>query len=370
MKKQPIRLSEHPGLLSTMASVVSILIGLCFGFLLLLLLNPKNAVAGMGSLLGKGVTDMGNVLYRAAPLIMVGLSVAFAYKVKLFNIGASGQYTIGAFLALTCAIEFQLPWYVCLLAAMVGGAFWGLFPGLFKALFNVNEVLTAIMFNWIGMNLVNFLIPNFPKMLDSDWGASASDRTASLANANPGAILPRMGLDKLFHYSYMNIGFLLAILIAVILWVILKKTTFGYELKACGNNRDAAVYAGINAKKNIILSMVISGAMAGIGGGLYYLAGGGQYTLLQSIEGAGFDGISVALLANCNPLGCIFSAIFLSYLRLGGNAMQSQGFATEATDIVISVIVYLAAFSLLLRMILSGGMGGHKKKNGKKEAAK
>ena len=205
-------------------------------------------------------------------------------------------------------------------------------------------------------------------MLDSDWGASASDRTAALVNANPDAVLPRLGLDKLFHYSYMNIGIFLAMILAVVMWVILKKTTFGYELKACGHNRDAAVYAGISAKKNIVLSMVISGALAGIGGGLYYLAGGGQYTLLQTIEGAGFDGISVALLANCNPLGCIFSAVFLSFLRLGGNAMQSQGYATEATDIVISVIVYLAAFALLIRMILSGGWGRRGKKNRKKEA--
>lgn len=153
------------------------------------------------------------------------------------------------------------------------------------------------------------------------------------------------------------------------MWVILKKTTFGYELKACGNNRDAAMYAGISAKKNVVLSMVISGALAGFGGGLFYLAGGGQYTLLQAIETAGFDGISVALLANCNPIGCIFSAMFLSYLRLGGNAMQSQGYATEATDIVISVIVYLAAFALLIRMFLSGKLGRRRNKNEKKEAA-
>ena len=150
--------------------------------------------------------------------------------------------------------------------------------------------------------------------------------------------------------------------------MVLKKTTFGYELKACGFNRDASTYAGINAKRDIVLSMVIAGAMAGIGGGLFYLAGGGQYNLIQQIESAGFDGISVALLANCNPIGCIFTATFLSYLRLGGNAMQSQGFATETTEIVTSVIVYLAAFSLLLRMFLSGKLGKTKKRE-KKEAA-
>ena len=178
--KKTTRLRDNAGFLSVMASVTSICIGLLFGFILLLLLNPRNALPGMGSLLGKGFTDVGNVLYRAAPLVMVGLAVAFAYQVGLFNIGASGQYTIGAFLALTCAIELQMPWYVCLLAASLGGAIWGLFPGLFKAFFNVNEVLTAIMFNWIGMNLVNFLIPNMPRMLDSDWLRVGSQRCGTV----------------------------------------------------------------------------------------------------------------------------------------------------------------------------------------------
>lgn len=369
--KKKLSLRDNPGLTSVTASVVSILIGLLFGFVLLLILNYKNAFAGMGSLLTKGATDLGNVLYRAAPLVMVGLAVAFAYKVGLFNIGASGQYTIGSFLALTLAIKLRMPWWVCLLAAAIGGAFWGIFPGLFKSLFNVNEVLTSIMFNWIAMNLVNLLIPNMGGMLDADFGAASTDRTAQLSVANPGALLPRLGLDKFFDYPYMNIGIFLAIIIAIILWVVLKKTTFGYELKACGFNRDASNYAGINAKQNIVLSMVIAGAMAGIGGGLYYLAGGGQYNLVQQIESAGFDGISVALLANCNPIGCIFTAIFLSYLRLGGTAMQSQGYATEATEIVTSVIVYLAAFSLLIRMFLSGRLGGKKRHaNPKKEAGK
>lgn len=362
--KKKLRLTENDGFMSVLSSLTSIAIGLLFGLILLLILNPANAFAGMGRMLSKGFTDFGNVLYRSAPLVMVGLAVAFAYKVGLFNIGASGQYTIGAFLALVFAIELQMPWYVCLLVSAVGGAFWGIFPGLFKALFNVNEVLTAIMFNWIGMNLVNFLVPNLPRMLDSDWGASASDRTAALANANPGAIIPRAGLDNLLNYSYMNIGIFIAIVLAVIMWTILQKTTFGYELKACGINRDAAEYAGINSKKNIVLSMVISGALAGIGGGLFYLAGGGQYTLLQQIEVAGFDGITVALLANCNPLGCIFSAIFLSWVNLGGNAMQSQGYATEATEIMTSVIVYLAAFSLLLRTWLTKLLSRKKNEKG------
>ena len=366
--KKSHNLAENEGFMSILASVISIVVGLLFGFLLLLCLNPANAAAGMGSLLTKGATDMGNVLYRSSPLIMVGLSVAFAYKVGLFNIGASGQYTVGTFVALLLAIRYQMPWWVCLIGAAVGGAFWGIFPGLFKALFNVNEVLTSIMFNWIGMNLVNFLVVNTPVMLATAWGSTASDRTANLLDANPAAIVPHGGLDQLLHHPYVNISIFIAIIFAVIIWVVLQKTTFGYELKACGLNRNSAEYAGINSKKNIVLSMVISGALAGIGGGMFYLAGGGQYTVLQIIEAAGFDGITVALLANCHPIGSIFSAIFLSYLRLGGNAMQSQGFATEATEIVTSVIVYLAAFALLMRMTLSKLMT--RKKAKKEENAK
>ena len=281
--------------------------------------------------------------------------MAFAYKTGLFNIGASGQYTVGTFLALFCAIELGQPWYVCVLAAMVGGAFWGLFPGLFKAWRNVNEVITAIMFNWIAMNLVNFIIANRPMMLATAWNESSGDRTPTLMKSPQllKAVLPRAGLDKLTGYSYMNIGILIAIVLAIVLWVILNKTTFGYELKACGLNRDASRYAGISAKRNIVFSMMISGAMAGAGGAIYYLSGGANYVLLQSVTAAGFNGICVALLANCNPIACIFSAIFISYINLGGYAIQSYGYATEVSDIVISVIIYLAALSFFLRGIIT-----------------
>lgn len=353
-RSSPIkRLTTSQGFVSFLASISSIVIGLLFGFVLLLILNAKNAPAGMWNMLSNGIKIIGNVLYAATPLIMVGLAVAFAFKVGLFNIGASGQYTIGAIAGLFFAIELQLPWYLCLLIAMVGGAVWGFFPGLFKALFNVNEVITAIMMNWIGMNVANLFVANRTKMLAAAWGASSKDRTAALSSANPGAVIPKLGLNKLLNYSYLNAGILIAIVIAVALWIILTKTTFGYELRACGLNKNAAIYAGINAKRNIVLSMVIAGAMAGIGGGLYFLSGGPQYVMEQKILSTGFDGISVALLANSHPVGCIFSAIFIAYLRLGGIAMQSQGYATEATDIVISVIIYLAAFSLIIRLKLT-----------------
>ncbi len=355
------RLGSNEGAISFLASFASIVIGLLFGFILLLILDADNAVAGMGNMLSNGFKNIGNVLYSATPLIMVGLSVAFAFKVGLFNIGASGQYTIGALLALLCGIVYGMPWYVCLLVAVLGGAFWGLFPGLFKAIFNVNEVITCIMLNWIGMNLTNLVVYNTPKFRPVDWGVAGSDRTAALKDANPDAILPKLGLDKLFNYSALNIGIIIAIILAIVVWVVMNKTTFGYELRACGLNRNGAIYAGINAKKNIILSTVIAGALAGLGGGLYYLAGSAQYVAEQSILTAGFNGIPVALLANSNPLGVILSGIFISFLNLGGFAMQSQGYAVQATDLVIAAIIYLAAFSLLFKIKLVAIFNNFKK---------
>ncbi|WP_294500488.1 ABC transporter permease [uncultured Gemmiger sp.] len=362
-KRKP--LSQNATLIGVLASLLSILIGLVLGFVLLVVLNPGAALEGMTQMLTKGVSNLSSfsqVLYQAAPLMMCGLSVGFAYKTGLFNIGAPGQYTMGVFFALLFAIQFQMPWFVCLLAAMVGGAAWGVFPGLFKALFNVNEVITSIMFNWIGMYLVNLLIANMPVMLASAWGASNSDRTAALSSANPGAIIPKCGLDKLFGDSpWINISILITVLLAIVVWVVLQKTTFGYELKACGLNRDASQYAGINAKRNVVLSMVIAGGLAGAGGGIYYLAGTVQYVIEKAILGMGFDGIAVALLANSHPIGAIFSSLFVSYLQVGGSAMQPN-YSPETTDIVIAVIIYLAAFALLMRGVITKALSRRKEK--------
>ena len=359
--KQP--LLQNPGVVGVLASLLSIVIGLVLGFILLVVLNPGASLEGMRAMMTTGFASMdkfGKVLYQAAPLMMCGLSVGFAFKTGLFNIGAPGQYTMGAFFALLCGIQLQMPWFVCLLASAIGG----IFPGLFKAYFNVNEVITSIMFNWIGMYLVNLILANSPHMLASGWGASNSDRTAALSAANPGAILPRGPFAGLFgNSSWINIGIILSIIFALIVWVVLQKTTFGYELKACGLSRDAAQYAGINAKRNIVLSMVIAGVLSGIGGGIYYLAGTGQYVIEKSILGMGFNGIPVALLASSNPVGTIFSALFISYIQVGGAAMQ-PAYSSETIDIVIAVIIYLAAFALLMRGVIAKAVSGRKEKGG------
>lgn len=345
----------NAGAVSIISSLISIIVGLLVGCALLYILKPAAAGHGIVSMLTTGLSSpakFAKVLYQAAPLIMTGLSVGFAYKTGLFNIGASGQYTVGAFAALLFGIVFKLPWWADLIAAAVGGAVWGLFPGWFKAYFNVNEVITSIMFNWIGLFAVNLILSNIPSALANYYGAANADRTAALDAANASAIIPKLGLDSLLGSTYMNISVFLAVLVAIVMYIILNKTVFGYELKACGSNKNASLYAGINAKRNIVLSMLISGALAGLAGGLYYLAGTGQYTIEKNLLQMGFNGIPVALLATSNPLGIIFSGAFVSYIQVGGEAMQPE-FAPENITVIISVIIYLSAFALLMKNLLS-----------------
>lgn len=355
---------ERPAITSLSASIISIIIGLLFGFLLLVILDASRSLNGISKVLTTGFSTparLAKFLYQAAPLIMTGLAVGFAFKTGLFNIGATGQYTMGAMFALFGALVLKLPWWVCLLFSVVGGAIWGSIPGIFKALLNVNEVITSIMFNWIGLYVVNILINNIPAMLASSYGATNADRTAGLAVANPTAIIPTLGLDKLLDSKFMNIGIFIAIFFAVIIYIVLQKTTFGYELKACGLNRNAAKYAGINAKRNIILAMTISGALAGIGGGIYYLSGIAEYTLVKSLLAMGFNGIPVALLGSSNPLAIIFSGLFVSYIQVGGEALQ-PAFTMEIINIIIAVIIYMSALSLIIKTIVSKIINYRRKK--------
>lgn len=345
-------------IISILAAVISIVAGLVLGLVVVMATGPDTSISWscFTAMLTSGFSSMAKfakVLYQAAPLIMTGLSVGFAFKTGLFNIGAPGQYLMGAFVALVGAIQFQLSWPICIIAAMIAGALWGALPGLAKAYFNVNEVITSIMLNWIGLFIVNISLMNMPKMLPPHWVPSPiKDRTASLKYANPDGIIPKMGMDEFFGSPYINISIIIAILFAVVIYIILNRTTFGYELKACGHNRESARYAGINAKRNIILSMCIAGALSGVGGALYYLSGEADYNILKVLQANGFNGIPVALLATSNPLGIIFSALFISYIQVGGEAMQPH-FATEVIDIIVSVIIYLAAFTLLTKGLLS-----------------
>lgn len=374
---------------SLRASIISILIGLLTGAVVILIVgafNPlislKGAWDGIRLVLfgvlstgrdaagaltfGFNPTNIGNMLFRATPLILTGVSVAVAFKTGLFNIGAPGQYLAGTtaslFLALSIpssSVPAWLIWFIAFLGGVLAGALWGAIPGLLKATLNINEVIACIMTNWIAASLVTWLfdISNLKNMVEGNKTGYVYKTTYN------GVATSKMGLDKLFPGSQVNGGIIIAIIMAVLVYIMLEKTTFGYELKACGLSRDAAQYAGINSKRNIVLSMVISGALSGIGGAIYYLAGTGQYVLEKSILGMGFNGIPVALLASSNPIGTIFASLFISYIQVGGAAMQ-PAYSSETIDIVIAVIIYLAAFALLMRGIITKAVSGHKGKEG------
>ena len=366
------------GLSSLFASLVCILVGLVVGFLVLLVLGGITLTQsgssfsfgelftttwekGLKPILQGGFYSSGNTMgmgvrmeiLQTAPLIMTGLSVAFAFKTGLFNIGAAGQYTVGAFFALYSAIVLKMPWYVCLVASALGGALWGAIPGIFKAFLNVNEVITSIMFNWIGLYAVNTMI--YQQGAGPMFNIKTT-KTFTLKESAPDALLPYFNVPaggkeyfgKMFRPT---IGIFIAIAVAVIVWVIINKTTFGYELKACGHNKDASQYAGINQKKNVVLSMTIAGALAGLGAGLFYLSGSKEWEPLMStmLPMAGFNGISVALLASSHPIGCIFSALFISHITVGGGFMYAKLFPSEVADIISGVVIYLCAFSLLFK---------------------
>ena len=354
------------GFVSLLSSIICIIIGLVVGFVVLLLLGGEKAYSdGFRQILLGGFymmpSGIGKEIVTAAPLIMCGLSVAFAFKTGLFNIGASGQYTLGAFGGLIFAILLHAPWYVCLLMATLFGAVWGAIPGIFKAYLNVNEVITSIMFNWIGLYGCNTI------MYGRGSGAMYNAKQAKTFPVTGGSLIPSKifgwDLAESFGYKSCTIAIFLAIIVAVILYIILNKTTFGYELKACGSNRNAAKYAGINERRNIILSMLIAGALAGFGAGLFYLSGAAQWIPGDStaLPSEGFDGTSVALLASSNPIGAIFSALFISHITTGGGLMNASLFPPEIADIISGIIIYLCAFSLLFRNMIRNLLTGRKK---------
>lgn len=335
---------------SLAAALMAIVLGLIFGFIIMLIAKPESAVAGFRYVLLGGFRRIGNVFYFATPILMTGLAVGFAFRMGLFNIGASGQYTMGMYFALYVGFMWDLPagihWIVAILAGLVGGMIWGFIPGVFKAYLNVNEVITSIMFNYIGMFLVDMWVQNSSAMYVSNMA-----RTAYLPQS---VQIPALGITG----SNVNFGIVFAIIIGIILYIVLEKTTFGYELKATGFNKNAAEYAGMRGKKNIILTMVIAGGLAGLGGAFAILApstiagSSMTYEPINIIAANGFNGIAVALLGNSHPLGIILSSVFISHIQRGGTLTSLVGFKPEIIDVVIAVIIYFSAFSMIMNSAL------------------
>ena len=363
------------GTKSVLSSLLCIAAGIFVGWLVLLALAlfsdkipVSHAFKGLGIILAGPFASggskniafvLGDMLFEAAPLMLTGLSVAIAFKTGLFNIGAPGQYLMGAMSSVIVALAIPTTpatafwvWLLALLVGMFSGMLWGMIPGFFKAFLGVNEVIVCIMTNWIAANVVSWVFYNNKQFINAAGGKSAY----TLPTTANGVSTPKLGLDKLFPGSNIDIGIFIAIAIAILIFILLNKTTLGYELKACGHNKNAAKYAGMNEKRNIVLSMAIAGGLAAMGASLYFLNGGAElaWNTYGKLPDTGFNGIPVALLASNNPLGVIFGSGFLRYIDKGGyNLAGFTAYNEYVSDLIIAVIIYFAGFSKLIKDLLS-----------------
>ena len=358
-------LLKNSGVQSMLASLMCILVGLLVGYIALLIINAEGA--------GKAITTiiknflyypskpaqmkyLGNTLVKTAPLLMCSLSVLFANKAGLFNIGVAGQYVVGAGASLYMALALNMPWWACLLGAIIAGALLGALSGFLKTAFNVNEVISCIMLNWISLYCVNILLTGVKE--------TTSPYTMHISSVNEGALLPGMGLGAVFTNNvYVTIAIPLALIVSVVIWVLLEKTMLGYELKATGNNKNAAKYAGMKENRNIILTMAIAGALAGMGAAMLYLTGYEQWSCAQSsVPGMGFNGIAAAFLGGLHPIGSIFSSYFIQHITAGGAYVDKTMYCAQVSDFISSLIIYLCGFVLFMKMAMNRSIAKHEEK--------
>ena len=372
MKKEHISLIRRDSFQTLLASLACIVGGLFVGYLALLIIEPSGALEAIFAVMKSflrypGALKLkyfGQTLVRTVPLLMCALSVLFAYKVGMFNIGVAGQYCAGACLGLYAALGWNLPWYACLLLAMAAGALLGALSGVLKTACNVNVVISGIMLNWITLYLTNLVLGSVK--------SPNSPYTRALKGSNPAALIPSLGLEKLFgNEKSVTVAIPLAVLIAVLVWVVLNKTKFGYELKATGNNYHAAKYAGMKENRNIILTMVIAGALAGLGAGLLYLTGIEDWeTTISSVPGTGFNGIAVAFLGGLSPIGSILSAFFIQYITTGGGNVNLQVYCSQISSLISALIIYLCAFVAFFKFFIQTRIRKHDEKKAGAQAQK
>ena len=355
---------------SLLCSLICVILGVFIGYIVLLFINPNGAGKAILAVVKnfffypEGPTRakyLGGTLVKTAPLVMCSLSILFAYKVGLFNIGVAGQYVAGAGACLYAGLAWQCPWYVCLILAIIAGAVFGAIAGMLKAYCNVNEVISGIMLNWIGLYTVNFLLTNVKE--------AASPYTNNLGSFNASALLPTLGLDKLFgNNQYVTIAIPLAILAAIIIAIVLERTKFGYELKATGNNKNAAKYCGMREKQNIIITLVIGGGLAGMGAALLYLTGMEQWSCSQSsVPGMGFNGIAAAFLGCLDPIGSLLSSFFIQHITNGGGYVDKTMYCSQISDLISSIIIYLCGFVLFLKQFLNSRIAKSEEKKAELE---
>ena len=369
--KQNKNILKNPGVQSLLTSLLCILLGLFIGYLVLLLINPTGAWGAITNVMKNFLTYssakaqlkyLGNTLVRTAPLLMCSLSVLFVYKVGLFNIGAAGQYVAGACACLYAALYLHWHWLPCMLLAIAAGALLGMISGLLKSSFNVSEVISGIMLNWIALYTTNMLLTNVKE--------ATSPYTYQLKDEGPQAILPQISLSKLLSGNqYVTIAIPIAIVCAVVIWVVLSKTLFGYELKATGNNPNAAKYCGMAEKRNIILTLAIGGALAGLGASLLYQTGYEQWQCTySSVPSMGFNGIAAAFLGGLSPIGSIFASFFIQHITAGGAYVDKSLYCSQISDLISAIIIYLCSFVLFFKTVLNSWIARHEEKKARKAA--
>ncbi len=363
MKKR--NLLKNDGIQSLLAALICVVLGMLIGFVVLLFINPAGAGEAILTVMknfftySKTETQMkyfGSTLVNTAPLLMCSLSILFCYKVGLFNIGAAGQYVAGACMSLYAALAWNLPWWLCMLLAMAGGAVLGVISGLLKSYCNVNEVISGIMLNWITLYLTNMLLTQVKE--------PTSPYTITVAHANPSAIIPSIGLGSLFSGNqYVGLSIPLSVLIAVLVWVALEKTRFGYELKATGNNKNAARYCGMAEKRNTILTLAIGGALAGLGAAMLYLTGFEQWQCSQSaVPAMGFNGIAAAFLGGLSPIGSILASYFIQHITLGGAYVDKSMYCSQISDLISAIIIYLCGFMAFMKYAMNRSIARREEK--------
>ena len=347
---------KNPGVQAFVASIICIILGLLIGYIVLLFINPEGAAESIINVIknfltwnraNKKLQQFGNTLAKTMPLLMCSLSILFAYKVGLFNIGAAGQYVAGSCACLYAALAWGWGWLPCMIFALAAGAVLGAIVGFLKSRCNVNEVISGIMLNWISLYLANTILTKVKE--------TASPYTMYLKDVNPSALLPNAGLDKFFNNNqYITIAVPLALIIAIAVYILLSKTKLGYELKATGSNKNAAKYAGMAENRNIILTLIISGALAGLGASMLYLTGYMRWECTQSsVPGMGFNGIAAAFLGGLNPIGAIFSSFFIQHITDGGQYVNTNFDSSQISDLISSVIIYLCGFVLFIKLTMN-----------------
>lgn len=285
----------------------------------------------------------------ASPLILTGLSVAFSFRTGVFNIGAEGQFVVGSMAACIVGIMVDAPAIIhvplCILASILAGGLWGLLVGFLKVKRGINEVLSYIMFNWIAFYLSNYLVNT--KALHKEGGGEATKNVLDSA-----AILFPEGLRDLVSCSSANWGIVIAVVVAILIWFVIEKTTLGYKLKAVGYNNHAAQYGGINSNKAIMTAMGISGALAGLGGAVQILGNQMRISQFASQEQYGFEGITVALIAGSSPIGCIFAGLFYGAMKYGGSKLSLIKAPAEIVDIIMGTIIFFIAISHVFKYLV------------------